>query len=165
VIHMHAAATDPASLAITINTAVGPNMWDQANSTSVVEEIHITKLDGSSATYVYLTGGGANYHSATSSGTIIPQACALVKLTTAFRGRRHRGRIYLPFVADGKAPNGLLLATRYNNVTAGWTSFRTTTSAAGADLVVASYTEASFKPVTSLSCEIATATQRRRQPR
>jgi hypothetical protein len=140
-------------------------MWDVMNASTTCFEIDITPLDGVSATYVYVPATPSHWAAGATSGDNLPQVAAIVKLQTALRGRSHRGRVFLPFVAEGKVANGVLASGNVTNVQSGWSSFVSSLSGGGFTLVVASYTVGHKFDVTSVVAESLAATQRRRQPR
>lgn len=163
VFHVITASSDMAQLAEDIGTALDPNkgsMFRPVGENFSFTTVTLTPLDGTTAGVEYpigtsVSGGG--------SGEILPAVCALVSLRTITRGPRGRGRVYLGPVAESETNNGLI----NNNalVTAGWQDFDADLAAtsSAASLGVASYTHAEIGGATSIFCEHAAATQRRRQ--
>ena len=124
-----------------------------------------TPLDGTSASLSRTLPNSAPYIGGVASGTSSPQVATLVKLQTDKRGKSHRGRIFLPFTAEGAQNDGKLDTTPLANLQTGWSSFVTDMGTAGEALVVASYRLESFEPVTQAIVESFFGTQRKRQPR
>jgi len=183
VMHFGTASTDLDALNTALNANVSSAMWLHTVNLATVYELVMTPLDGTTATKLYTptgakwignyTGISYNLHTAT-----------VVSLRTQKRGRRYRGRLYLPFVAEDAATNGASTAA----VTAGqtaWDTFRTSMATASFPLVVATYghslhrtktsgggytlTPVTWPPekttVTSTTLEATFGTQRRRQSR
>lgn len=175
VIHLHTAATPPTPAAVfeLLQDTVTAGMWVPTVNGAVIGDISITPLDGSSATQDFATGGGAQWLGGT-TGENIPQVAALIKFTTALRGRNNRGRIFLPAVGEGAQLDGHLTGGIDGTVTTAWTTFLTaltTDPDTPMNLVVASYDRAHngagahATNVLNTLCEYHTATQRRRQTR
>jgi len=144
-----------------IAAAVSADMWALTSNSATIDEIVVTKLDGSPVGHIYSTGSGAEWDG--SGGTdYIPQACALVKLNTLAGGRRGSGRVFLPWIAEGNQSGGIVNSTQQALVQAAWESFLADTSAAGSFLCVASYAGSTSSDVQTLKVENFIATQRRR---
>lgn len=146
------------------------NSWVAAQgnlmaSTARLTDVACTPLDGSTATAALPTTALKFYGQI--SGQPIPAMAAILRLSTALRGARHRGRLYLPFVAEGVQNAGILDSAGASQVQGGWGSFLTALAALAPayELVVASYVSASAQAVTSYQVEGVAATQRRRQSR
>jgi hypothetical protein len=137
----------------------------QANL-ALADTLSIIALDGTASTVILpgpsVVGGTA--------GDWIPQVSELVSLKTGVRGRANRGRIYLPFVAEGAVGNGVLMPATVAPLNTAWEAFRVAMQTAHWSLVVASYDRAHSGAgaheniVTTCLVETQTATQRRRQP-
>lgn len=125
----------------------------------VVQDATYTPLDGSAAsTLVSWTGAGAD------AGGHLPPECAVVlSLRTGFRGRRFRGRIYLPVGTQSQANSGLVIAAYRSGVPGNYTAFRTALTAANWEHVVASYVGAFATPVASVLIDSKFDVQRRRK--
>ena len=156
---------DAAALMGDLDSHVTREMWNATNQDTIWNTASITPLDGSSATSEFPFGGASNANRGIQTGQPIPQSAAIVKLTTALRGRSFRGRLYLPDVAENIQDAGELLDTMVSTWQSAWDDFLADMSGAGFPLVVASYTLASAEDVTSVLCESQTGTQRRRQSR
>ena len=154
-----------ASLITAIEANVTANMWKSLTVESSVEELIVTQLDGSSASITHPTSGGSKWAGATASGTSSPQVATLVKLTTAERGRSKRGRVFLPFTAEGAQSDGVLEAAVKTAAQTAWTAFLGDMLADSFPLVVASYKLAEATIVSDATVENLLATQRLRQPR
>ena len=141
-------------------------MWGANTSGWTLQAFHLTPLDGATNTIEVLRGANDWPVGQTGGGTI-PQACALVKLTTAQRGRRGRGRLYLGPIGESGQADGVLNGTIQGQVSAAWDAFAnaligdTNSAAVG----VASYKYRDWHQATTIACESMTATQRRRQKR
>jgi hypothetical protein len=169
IIHIHTASTGVSANAVftCMDAHVTASMWGLVAPSLYVQSVDITPLDGTSATSNHPTGGGAKWTGA-GSGDPIPNMASLIKLTTALRGRSHRGRIYLPAVPEGDQANGVLTSSLTATVATGFINWMTAMAADATTpqaLVVASYKLAVATTITNLTCEPAAATQRRRQTR
>jgi len=162
VMHFRQASTNPAALAADLDASISNLLWNFQDSHAKITEIDITPLDGSSTTFPYVTGSGADYTGFSSSHDVIPQGAAIIKMVTAKRGRSYRGRVYLPWVAETFSTNGVLDATTVTNVTNAWVAALASWAAAGPQLVVASYLHQTAEDVIAILCESMLATQRRR---
>ena len=140
-------------------------MWGQTNSSASIYQVICTPLDGTSASILNLTGSPTKWSGTSTSGDMIPQVSALVKLTTNERGRSKRGRIFLPWVNEGIADQGTLTSTRQTAMQSAWNTFISDMSTNNCPVVVASYKLASSAIVQTLFVESLLATQRLRQPR
>lgn len=178
VMHFHKAGSSAALLAAALDANVTANMWANVSGSASVAELHVTPLDGISATYV-LAVSGAKWTGAGGVGDEVPQAAAVVSLRTTQRGQRHRGRLYLPFQNEANIANGSLVGSLATFQTA-WNSFQTAMTGAGFILCIASYghseyvknhqvvtrTWAAFTTdVNAIILEQTLGTQRRRQSR
>lgn len=143
-----------AALGAHLTDAMVNDMSDQSH----LDGIDILELDGTAATVSHILDG--TYTGQGSSDALIAPA-ELIKLQTPVRGPAHRGRIFLPFVAEGSTSDGFI----GNPATAqgGWTTFLADMAGDGWNLVVASYVHASATVVTSVSVEGPLGTIRRRQ--
>lgn len=165
---MHfATSEDPMGLAEILNDAVeeaGDELFSPTSAIFSVVNTTMTPLDGTSASVVVPTqphpgwsgGGGTDY---------TPQVCALVKFSSAQRGRSKRGRIYIPFVAENRQLNGDLDPDQVLASAAAWNDFLEHAGGNGALAMVASYKLETAVPITSFLCERSVATQRRRNKR
>src|SRR6185503_9051010 len=84
-----------------------------------LDSVDITPLDGTSVTR-HIARGSSSWPVGESGAEIIPQACALVKLETAVRGRSYRGRIYIGAVGETAQYVFFLDDTPRDNMTAAW---------------------------------------------
>lgn len=160
-------AVTPGEVAATIDAHVTRAMWQPVSSAFHVESLSIIALDGSSAAEEFGTAGAAKWEGP-SDGDTIPQAAAIVKLTTALRGRSFRGRVFLPAVSEGVQVGGSIDGSTMDLWRPAWTAF---TAAVHDDpdtplfVCVASYKLAESQIVTLAQPEQETGTQRRRQTR
>lgn len=164
VMHFRRASSSSAAVASLIDANVTAAMWGMiANGASVVR-LDVTALDGASATFSLVTTGAKWAGGAGVTDPLIAVA-QVIKLQTTLRGRRHRGRIYLPFTGENQTVGGSLLSASVTSVQNAWNTFLTATIAAGLPPVVASYRGASQLDVSSFVVETLVGTQRRRQTR
>ena len=165
VMHFRSPSSTASAVATAIDTNVTANMWRQTLTGYGVRELDVTPLDGTGLTNVLTTGLPAKWKGAGLGSEIVPQVCVLARLNTSFRGRSHRGRLYLPWVSEGSMTNGTYASADQTAQNTAWGTFLTNMSGTGHHLCVASYKYASSVDVTSVFCETLLATQRRRQPR
>lgn len=155
---------DPTAVRDIMQTEIQDNMLLSVAGQWKAETVSITPLDGTSATAELPLD---NWSGQAATGDYTPQEAAIVKLGTGFRGRSHRGRIFLPGTAESKSQNGFLTGTTPGDMTVAWATFQGNLEAnvPSFQLVVASYKLRTALPVLSLLVENAVATQRRRQQR
>lgn len=164
VLHFSAPGKTTAQVDAAIDANVTANMWRSGVTTTRVEELDITPLDGTSATVPFpkaavakwIPVGGADF---------APQTCYLIKLTTALRGPANRGRIFLPYLAESEQAAGYISLVAQPLITTAWVNFANAMAAAGVALGVASYKNSLWHQAINVGCETAIATQRRRQHR
>jgi hypothetical protein len=175
VMHVRAASSGktPTDVWNCINAHWTGNQQAHEGVSTTVTQFAITPLDGSTATQIFATGGGAKYVG-NSSGDTMPAVAALFTIRTLLRGRQNRGRLYLPFVSEGSATNGFLTSGVQGGLQTAWLTFFTGILADATTPLtpgVASYdrahggASAHFTPEFSSSVESVLATQRRRQTR
>lgn len=162
VMHFLAPGGDALDVLDAIQANADVAMWKHTNIGSTIDSIECTKLDGTSATITRDITDVTNFRG-TGSSQIVPQQCAIIKLATALRGRRNRGRLYLPWVQEDAANTGKLSGTTSLDMTAAWVAFANDMAAANVALGVASYVDELWHQAINLVCEAACATQRRRQ--
>lgn len=159
VLHLLKASSTASSIASTLDANVTAGMWANCHGQYVAQNLHVTPLDGSSATFVLpvsgakWTGGG--------TGDLIPAQSPIVSLRTNFRGPRHRGRLFLPAPSESTSANGQLISV--SSVQTAWNTWLAAMIAAGAQPVVASYKFSGQVPVVSILVETTLGTQKRRQ--
>lgn len=164
VMHFETDLADPPALFAALEAH-----WTRAMIKTVSASAKVTRfagivLDGTSGTVeqnasnslIWQGDGGSDW---------VPALAGMIKLRTGLRGRDHRGRVYLPYTGETQQNNGTIPDATVASVTAAWETFRTDMDTAGFPLVVASYKNAAFVPVTSIECEATCGTQRRRQTR
>jgi hypothetical protein len=165
VIHITSVGNTAADVNTQVHSAIDSRMWTCQRSGSKITGLSITPLDGTTAT-VFFPSPGTSSWEGQGSGEVAPALSALVKLTTAVRGRSFRGRVFTPWVTESVNNDGRLTSTALTNLTAGWEAFRINlASNPGISLEVASYRLGQATPVTATSGEAVCATQRRRQTR
>lgn len=181
--HFSAASTDTLALKNAIDANVTTAMWQGCSLGTGVYQLSITPLDGSSATQIYSVSG-TKWAGGGTAADYIPAAAAVVSLRTAKRGRRYRGRVYIPYPSETLCANGSFTATPSSAQTA-WDAFRSAMATALFPMVVATYGHSLHRtknpgggytltpvtwtpdstPVTATTVEQALGTQRRRQSR
>lgn len=164
VMHFLAPTGDESDLFDAIDASVSGDMWDVTSNSIQVASITITKLDGVADSFIFNTDGTTKWDGS-GGGSMIPQACALVKLTTGAGGRRGRGRVYLPWLADGNQIDGVLNIVNKGTAQTAWIAFANAMATAGKPLVVASYVGLATNQVQAITVEPIIATQRRRLTR
>ena len=183
VMHFRAPSLNTGGVATAIDTNVTANMWAMASLNAHVESLSITPLDGTGATLPYPVTGSKWAGTVSASIDFVPDAACVVSLRTAKRGRRYRGRVYIPFQCESQIANGVITGSL--TVTANdWTAFLANMATASCRLVVATYghglvktpgvyppayTETTWSPdatdVATAVVESILGTQRRRQGR
>lgn len=183
VMHFSAASTDTLALNTAIQANVTGNMWLSVTGTASAYQLAITPLDGSSATQLYSVSG-TKWQGGSAGGEPILAAAQVISLRTAFRGRRHRGRIYLPFPGETNYTSGVYTGT-LSTIQSAWDAFRAAMTTSLFPLQVASYGHSLHRtknpaggytltpvtwppeanPVVSITAEGTYGTQRRRQSR
>jgi hypothetical protein len=163
----------PADVMELLDDWVTAAMWGDVVSSAQVTDVAITPLDGVTATQHFAPATPAHFTGGI-GGQFIPSTALIVKFTTALRGRNHRGRIYLPFIAEGAVQNGFESAGNLVTMANAWSTFQAALIAdpdAPSEQVVASYDRAhggvgaTETTIVGYSVESAVATQRRRQQR
>jgi hypothetical protein len=154
-------ATD---VATTIDGNVTANMWALVSDGTAVDILSVRPLDGLSPATDWATGEPAKWTGAT-SGNPIPNVASIVKFRTGFAGRRHRGRVFLPFVSEGAVNAGQLDSTKVGSAQTAWNNFLAAQVVDDLPLYVVSAASGTGDSVTSLVVEQTAATQRRRQSR
>jgi len=164
VIHIRTASTSASAVAAAIAASFLNKMWTTVSSGASMHAMDLTRLDGSSASY-HTTVSGQNGQG--SSGDFEPGSSTVVGLHTALRGRSHRGRVYLPFLAEGQASNGLLTTGQATTALLGWSYFvaHLPLQTPLCFLVVASYKLSTATDVVTTPVLRGYGTQRRRQER
>lgn len=165
VLHFRKGGSSAAALYTSLDANVTAAMWGFQSSDSKVNRVDITPLDGTSLTVQNSTGTPAKWSGNGGVKDATPQAAAILKLTTALRGRTNRGRIYLPWVREDAVTAAVLDSTLLASTQTAWATFITALSGAGFKLVVASYVTSVANDVTATRIEQRLATQRRRNKR
>lgn len=138
----------------------GLNLLSSCNASTGVDRYVFIHLDGTSAS-VPLTAAAAG---AGAVGSCPSEVAMVMTLRTALRGRRNRGRIYLPaptttnINADGTLAAGIL--TGFPAQMVGW---NTAIGVLNYTLVVASYVGVVVNTVTSVTMDKYADVQRRRK--
>lgn len=167
VIHILAPGATETEVGEAIDAAANANMWQTVCDLFGVTSLTITKLDGTIDSVIHPTTNVATNWSGSGGVDYIPQASAIVKLLTGTGGRRGRGRVFLPMLSEGSQDAGGIDGTRAANTTDGWVDFSNALVANSPSmaLAVASYVGSFANQVLATTCELRSATQRRRQIR
>lgn len=177
VMHFRKATSSASAIASAIDANISSAMWTPVSTTSRVVNLKVTPLDGTSATFV-LNVTGAKW-TGSSVGNFVPQAAVVVSMRSALRGRRNRGRFFIPFIGEPYIANGVVDTSVVPTLQTAWEAFRSVMAGAGATpITIASYgrnpatlkhplqTWSPFDNLcTSLAIEPNAGTQRRRQSR
>lgn len=162
VMHFENFDADESNLLDLIEANVTAGMWNWVTSNGSVVKLTALQLDGISAprerTLAPLpkwTGGG--------NGEPVLQVAGIIKHNTTLGGRSHRGRTYLPWVAENKMDSGLINSVA--TVQAAWEAFLAAMIANAHELQVTSYKLLTSTPVAVVTAEARVATQRRRNKR
>jgi hypothetical protein len=137
VMHFYNPAADPDGLFAALDLNVNTAMWTGVMSNTAVYEVSITPLNSDGATKIYVPAG-TKWAGAATAGEYSPATAVVVTLRTDKRGRRNRGRIYLPFPAESVMLSGQY-ATTTTSATTAWNNFRTALKTATYPMHVASY--------------------------
>lgn len=175
VIHVStdAAGKTPLQVFTCLDAHVTANMWAGVGSAAGVQTVTITPLDGTSASATFATGTPAKW-SGVNATEAVPGVSILVKLRTVVRGRANRGRIFLPFTAEGAQVSGFSEVTTRGTMQTAWTTFLNAIDTDGTtpmNMVVAAYARstggvgAHATAVDTALVEAPLGTQRKRQQR
>ena len=169
VMHIQSTSTaTPSDIYTAFDAAWTTNQLAYAANTAHLNQIDITPLDGVTATQSFSLGG-SKYVGGADVADYKPAEAVMVKLTTALRGRSHRGRLFLPFPARDATSDGIINPTTQGVMATAWGTFVSTlngdSSPGPYNLVVASYKLPAATVVETLSIENEIGTQRRRQSR
>lgn len=165
VMHFREGATGVEDLSVALTNNIKGPMWQHTSSNSIIDSWDVTPLDGGGLTSHVLAPTTADFHGQQAAGDILPQVCALVKHVTGTRGRSHRGRSYLPWMAEIIDSNGLIDPGNVATGQAAWSAFLHAMQLEQWNPVVASYTLAEATDITAYVYERPSATQRRRMKR
>lgn len=120
------------------------------------------KLDGVSPTHIF---GVPSEASGSGGADTIPASAAIVSIRTGVRGPRGRGRLFLPFVAEGTQADGTLNESNRATCAAAWSDFFIALAADGITPGVASYKHSTFEPWTTVNVDPVVGTVRARLER
>jgi len=171
VMHFLAAASTANDVSTDFAASITQTMWGPVSAQAWMPSYDVIKLDGSAATVSFTGGSSGKWQGG--GGNTDPEVApaALVKMQTGLRGQANRGRIYLPFVAEGQAGNGALAGAIVTSTQTAWDAFLAAMTAAGDLPVVASYDRlgggagAHATVIVKYVVETILGTQRRRQTR
>lgn len=137
VMHFHGASTDTLALKNLLDASVTAGMWTHTLNAASIFQLAITPLDGTSGTDIY-TVSGTKWTGGTASTDFVPQVAAIVSLRTAERGRRRRGRVFLPFIGEQYIANGSI-TTAVSTAQGAWDAFLAAMTTGSYPLHIASY--------------------------
>lgn len=136
------------------------NLWYAMSSSYTATSFLVETLDGSSATqphaYTHVQQGGA-------SGEYVPATCCVVSFSTAQRGPRGRGRIYVGPVSESYQNGGVISSTPRDDMLLAWASVLAAMTTADTPLAVVSATHHDAHVITGVRVDTFAGTQRRRQ--
>jgi hypothetical protein len=165
VLHFRSAAHNEEQLAQALEDHFTDNMWALVTDSLHMDSISVLKLDGTSPVWVHAvtsahaTGGRG--------GDYVPGYSAVLSLHTALRGRRNRGRVFLPYLPEGSMVDGRITDTNRPACATAWATFNVDLAALGdpVRLVVASYRGVAAHNVEGISLSDRPGVQRLRQRR
>jgi hypothetical protein len=161
--HFRNTAGSPSGLATALEANWNANMIGVVSSSAAITDLQIMELDGLSGTSNIPTSGGAKWTGGSVSDHV-PAYAQVISFRTGLRGRRNRGRIYLPAIAENAMADGVLSGSSAT-AQAAWTTWLAAMSASSYPLVIASYVGASYAFVESAQVVEIYGVQRRRQSR
>jgi hypothetical protein len=164
VMHFVKPASSSSAVASIILTDWQAGMLTPVGNSASIDTLHITPLDGTTASSDYATGSSGKWVG-TQSGDVIPAQAAVVKLSTPLRGRSRRGRVFLPWIAEVSSTVGVMSTGLTTTTETAWNAFLTALNASALTWSVASYKLSSSYAITGVTVEAALGTQRRRQTR
>jgi len=138
VIHLRRSSATAAQAFAELDNNATSNMWTALSSNNAVRDITVTPLDGVSPSQTFLTNSDGRWAS-TAGVQGIPQSAAVVKLTTGHRGRRYRGRLFLPYVAESQQADGALSPGTVVAMQDAWNTFLSAIDTDTWAVVIASY--------------------------
>lgn len=136
------------------------NMLENQSSVIALQGVLVKRgpnADGPSVrSFVNILGG-------VGTAAISPSVCALIKKGTALGGRKHRGRMYIPGMVEANVGEaGLLGVTYRTDLQTDVAQWGLDLSVGGVELVILHNDNTTPTPVTALTVDALTATQRRR---
>lgn len=157
----------PDSLVFTLYSSlvdIQVHPFQPMSQTAAVRNFVVTPLDGVSASQTFVAPA-TEWLTGQSGGDFIPQGAALIKLQSGVRGGSNRGRIFLPFLAEGAQTAGFINPATLQITTDAWTDWTDDLASNGVEIGIVSIKNGNFTKAIHLTCERAIATQRRRQGR
>jgi len=160
--HYHAPASSELLVFTAINAHFTVAMLGAINGATNMVSTVITHLDGTSGAVTFAAPTGS---SGAGSGDAIAQAACIISLGTQLRGARHRGRSFLPFVAEGEQQAGFINGSTVTSVQNAWDTYLTDMAGDGVALCVASYVHSDANDVTQLAVRNVCGTIKKRVDR
>lgn len=159
VLHFYAPTLNETDVKDVFLPVLDPDMVAAMSSGCHLTSLAVLPLDGSTPTETTELDGT---FTGLGNDQWIPQQAAVVSIKTATRGRSHRGRIFLPAVAESSQLAGQIDVGAIDLMQAAWETALDSWAAGGILLGVASYKLETFEPATTVVCKIRSGTQRRR---
>ena len=166
VMHFRKASSTPADLYAAWHDDLQDSMFESVHSNARIVQVDILPLNGTSPTVSFPTDYLTNSKLAGGcSGQAIPAQATGLTFRTAKRGRSYRGRLYLPWVAEGCSADGVIDGSTIDAVNTAWGTYLNLVASDGWQAVVASYRHATAEDITEVVTHKKVRTQRRRQDR
>lgn len=159
VLHVQQAGTTSPDISTEIQSKLTPDMFEAVSSSAHLTGVSVIQLDGSSSTYHQSLDGSFDGQGGTE---FVPQEAAIISLFTGLRGPRHRGRVFLPAVAEDRQSSGIIASGARTTMEGAWTDFIDGLAVDGTALVVASYAHSTASFVIGCTAKQRSGTQRRR---
>lgn len=166
-IRTHSSGSAPSDIFELLQDTVVTNMWASCGAGTVIYQVDIIPLDGTTGTESFTTGSSGQWLGG-GVGDVLPAVAVVVKLSTGLRGRSNRGRVFVPFTSEAGVTAGELNGGTQAIQQTAWESFVSGLESDGttpSSLVVASYKMSFATNVHSVLVETPLGTQRRRQGR
>lgn len=161
--HVRAATADVEQIADDLWLTFVDGMFGPMLSAHEPQSISLTRLDGTSATFVSPRPEGS-LTMCLGTGQMMPSVAAVVSLRTLIRGPKARGRQYVGPIVEQAQENGVMDGATRVNLQNAWVQYANdlTELDPAMALCVASYTHAESYLVNSISVDTLTGNQRRR---
>jgi len=162
VFHVSAPAVDEAEVGAALVAACQDGQMACVKAGHEPASFTVLALDGTSAGQLISRDPG-DPQMCLASGDSLPELAAVLRITTARRGARGRGRLFLGPLVEDEVENGILDVTGDNgDIPAKWATFASELAGSGITMGIASYAHADFHAITGLALDQHVGTQRRR---
>lgn len=152
---------DEDDLEAAIEANVTQAMWTNVIGGARINNLRITKLDGTSAGKDYTQPINAKWGGSGAGGAIL-QGAQVMSLKSATRGPRGRNRVYLPWIAESEQTDGVLTSANVGTMTTAWVTFVNAMAAQDWWLMAVSAAHNDAHQVVNVTGRSFLATQRRR---